>query len=74
MARERGGSVCFYSFYAHNFILLINFLNQFKNNGNTTIPLLTELTQLLDHLPGATKVDYQDPAAKRILLENYFNL
>ena len=72
MARDRGGSVCFYSFYAHNFILLIDFLNQLKANGNTTIPLLTELIQLLDHIPGSTKVNYQDPAAKRIVLENYF--
>ena len=30
------------------------------------------MIQLLDHIPGAIKVDYQDPAAKRIVLENYF--
>lgn len=72
MARERGGSVCFYSFYAYNFILLTKFLEEFKDNGKTTISLLNELCQLIDNLPGENRVDYQDPSAKRIVLENYF--
>lgn len=72
MARERGGSVCFYSFYAYNFKLLANFLETMKANGAETVPLLKEITVLLDMLPSSSKVDYQDPSAKRIVLENYF--
>ena len=72
MARENGGSVCFYNFYANNFLVLSAILKELKKNGSTHITLLEEVTMLLDNLPGQQKVDYQSPEVKRAHLKNYF--
>lgn len=72
MAREKGASVCFFSFYAYNFIILTDFLKKIKATGVQSIPLLEEITLLLDYLPGQYRIDYQSPKAKRELLDKYF--
>jgi cellobiose phosphorylase len=73
MARENGGSVCFYNFYANNFLILSDILKELKKTGVQHIYLLEEISILLDSLPGQHKVDYQDPKAKRTHLKKYFN-
>ena len=72
MARENGGSVCFYNFYANNFIVLTEILKEIKATGVTSMPLLEEIIILLDYLPGQYRIDYQDPKAKREHLKQYF--
>lgn len=72
MARENGGSVCFYNFYANNFLILSNILKEIKKTGVTHIQLLEEVIILLDNLPGLSKVDYENPKSKREHLKKYF--
>ena len=72
MAREKGASVCFFSFYAYNFIILTDILKKIKASGVQSIAILEEITLLLDYLPGQYRIDYQSPKAKRELLDKYF--
>jgi cellobiose phosphorylase len=72
MAREKGASVCFFSFYAYNFIILADILKKIKASGVQSIAILEEITLLLDYLPGQYRIDYQSPKAKRELLDKYF--
>lgn len=72
MARENGGSVCFYNFYANNLSVLCSILKEIKKKGSTHITLLEEMAMLLDNLPGQQKVNYNSPEAKRAHLKNYF--
>jgi len=73
MAREKGASVCFFSFYAYNFIILTDILKKIKATGVNSIAILEEITLLLDYLPGQYRIDYQSPQAKRALLDKYFD-
>ncbi|MBS3821404.1 MAG: cellobiose phosphorylase, partial [Phycisphaerae bacterium] len=74
MARDRGESVCFFNWYAHNLKTIadvLTFLKQTK--GITTIKLLKEMTVLLDSMPGQTKIPYDSPEAKRNHLFAYYD-
>ncbi len=73
MARTRGESVCFQSFYAGNLSLLIGWLEEFKSKGLETIPLLNEIGLLLDRTMDQTPLDYRDPKQRRSCLHNYFD-
>jgi cellobiose phosphorylase len=72
MARDRGESVCFHNFYAHNFIILAELLRQLKKRGYTNIFLLKEALALLDTLPGQILVDYQSVDDKHKRLNAWF--
>lgn len=70
MARRRGESACFTSFYAGDLSLLadlLDFLSEKK--GLREVELLTEMVPLLDRLPGGEEVDYASPEAKRARLD-----
>jgi cellobiose phosphorylase len=73
MAREKGESVCFHSFYAYNLKLLIDTLKVFRKKGVAKVFLLSEATLLLDRLPEQKPVDYSSPDAKHIRLKQYFD-
>ena len=73
MAREKGESVCFHNFYAHNLNTLAEMLVALKKQGVEKLELLKELELLLDRLPQGESVDYQSPAAKQERLKEYFN-
>lgn len=72
MARENGESVCFHNFYSQNLSFLVEILNHIKEKGVNEIELLSEITFLLDRLPGQEKVNYNSPENKRNRLEKYF--
>ncbi len=72
MAREKGESVCFHSFYAHNLDTLASMLEVLRQRGHETIPLASELDILLDRLPDSTMVDYGSPRAKQERLAAFF--
>jgi len=73
MAKERGESVCFQSFYAGNFEILAVLLGEMERNGTDSIRLLKEIMPLLDRLPGQQPIDYQSIEQKRATLESYFD-
>ena len=73
MAKEKGESVCFYNFYQHNFIVIVELLSQLKNRGTKTIDLLDEMLMLLDRTPGQSAVDYSSPEMKNYRLNQYFD-
>lgn len=71
MARNRGESSCFQSFYTGNLALLINWVKQIKSQGKE-IELLQEMTPLLDRLMGQIPVNYEKPAEKLSRLKAFF--
>lgn len=73
MARERGESVCFHNFYAHNLSLIAGMLEHLSAKGTETVDLLSETALLLDTLPGQVSVDYNSPAEKQQRLKAYFH-
>ena len=73
MARERGESVCFYSFYGHNLAILADLLQNLWDSGVKNIKILAEMLPLLDRLPSQKPVEYNNPLEKRAVLKTYFN-
>jgi cellobiose phosphorylase len=73
MARERGESVCFYSFYGHNLALLAELLQDLSENATEHIEILSEMLPLLDRLPSQRMVNYDDPVEKYNALRSYFD-
>jgi cellobiose phosphorylase len=71
MARKRGESVAFTSFYAGNLGILADLAEQLANSGNQEIVVASELETLLDS--GSSPVDYDDPLSKRALLSSYLD-
>lgn len=74
MAREKGESVCFHAFYAHNLNLVANILEAIGKQGIADIQLMEEVCVLLDRLPGHSPVNYDSPEAKQAILQQYFDL
>ncbi|MGC9451728.1 MAG: GH36-type glycosyl hydrolase domain-containing protein [Oceanipulchritudo sp.] len=72
MARERGESVTFHSYYANNFLLLADALEQLQARGIESVQVFPEMLPLLDRLPGQIPVDYADPRAKQRRLQAFF--
>ncbi|MCP4049488.1 MAG: cellobiose phosphorylase, partial [bacterium] len=72
MAREKGESVCFHSFYSNNLNTLAKILKQLEKNGIKEIALLKEILILLDHLPDQSHVNYNSPESKQNCLNKYF--
>jgi cellobiose phosphorylase len=72
MAREKGESVCFHAFYAHNLTLVADILAHIYDQGTPDILLMEEVCLLLDRLPGQMPVNYDAPEAKQSVLQNYF--
>ena len=73
MARDRGESVCFESFYAGNLKGIIEWLAAVNEGGRTTVSLLRESTLLLDRSPGQVPVNYENQAEKGARLKLYFD-
>ena len=73
MARERGESVCFQSFYAGNFEILVEILAQLEKNGTVSMSFFKEILPLLDKIPGQQSIDYQSIEQKRKVLGGYFD-
>ena len=73
MAKERGESVAFMSFYGGNLIALADLLSDLSRaKGVKEIALAVEIKTLLDSLT-SMHVDYDDPKAKKdYLFEVYF--
>ena len=71
MAAKRGESVAFSSFYAWNFGRLAHWLDRLREGGMDSILLAEELFILLDRLPGARRIAYASPSAKRGALRRY---
>ncbi len=72
MARNRGESACFQSFYAGNFGILINLLETLKEQGIQSISLLEEVLVLLDRTMSQTGIDYDRVSEKRELINRFF--
>ncbi len=66
MARNRGESVCFQSFYAGNLEILIDLLKSVKSKGIHSILLLQEMDILFK------KMDFESIAKKHEILNQYF--
>jgi cellobiose phosphorylase len=73
MAREKGESVCFHSFYSHNLLVIADLLDHLHKKGYETLYLLPEILLLIDNLPNQPAVEYGSPQAKQNRLERYFN-
>ncbi|MFO7616532.1 MAG: hypothetical protein R6V75_04705, partial [Bacteroidales bacterium] len=73
MARERGESVCFQSFYAGNFEILADLLAEMDRNGTVSLRFFKEILPLLDTIPGQQSIDYQSVEKKRTTLDRYFD-
>ncbi len=73
MAREKGESVCFHSFYAANLMQLAEILVAVqKLLGVEEVYLLREILVLLDRIPGNIPIDYQQAELKKSHLAAYF--
>ena len=72
MARENGESIGFYAFYAHNLVLITEWLEQLQKTGLNQVMLLDELSLLLDRIPGGEPIDYKSPVQKQERLAQYF--
>ena len=75
MAGRNGESVAFSAFYAANLHQLAELLGEMQHRGLLTeITVAAEMDLLFDTLePGSHPVDYEDPQAKRTLLQTYYN-
>lgn len=73
MARTRGESVCFESFYAGNLRIVADWLRRLKERGISHVSLLKEATCLLDRTPEQSPVDYENPQEKNHRLNEYFD-
>lgn len=73
MARERGESVCFYSFYGHNLSAIADLLEDLTKKGIEHIEILAEIIPLLDRLPSQKLIDYNNPEDKQAVLKAYFD-
>ena len=71
MAQELGESVTFSFMYAHNLKYICSFLRHLKKKTKT-LPLMEELTLLLDQLNNP--IDYNNFRAKQKRLEEYFKI
>lgn len=71
MATNRGESVAFSAFYASNLSQLGSLLLQLEEQGEKQLEVAAEVVQLLDTL--SEPIDYENPEAKQILLEKYFD-
>jgi cellobiose phosphorylase len=65
MARARGESACFTSFYAGDLAALADALDSLASRGTEEVEVLAEALPLLDTLPGQEPVDYSSPATKQ---------
>lgn len=73
MARNKGESVCFFNWYAHNLKTIGEVLEYLRNEkGIKSISLLKEMLCLFDTLPNQTRVDYESPIDKKEHLMNYY--
>ncbi len=72
MAREKGESVGFYSFYSNNLKALVATLLHLKTTGIQSIELMDEAFLLLDGLDKQQSVDYSSAKAKQERLSLYF--
>jgi len=72
MARNRGESVCFQSFYAGNLQILVELLEKLKDQGTQSIELLEEISVLLDTTSGEKAINYNVIVEKRERLNHYF--
>ncbi|MBD3392034.1 MAG: cellobiose phosphorylase [Chitinivibrionales bacterium] len=72
MARERGESACFYSWYGWNLRTLAGLIDELEKRGTRYVELFAEITMLLDRLPRGTRVNYNAPRAKQKRLQEYF--
>jgi cellobiose phosphorylase len=66
MARNRGESVCFQSFYAGNLEILIDLLNSMKSQGIKSVLLLNEITEYFK------EKDFESSENKLRTLNKYF--
>lgn len=73
MARERGESVCFYSFYSFNIATIVKLLKLLITKGKQYVVLMSEILLLTDRLSGQSKIDYDNPKLKRERLSLYLN-
>jgi len=73
MAREKGESVGFYSFYGHNLAMLTDLLQDLSGTGAENIKILSEMLPLLDRLPSQRPVNYDNPVEKKAVLKAYFD-
>ncbi|MBN1408012.1 MAG: cellobiose phosphorylase [Calditrichaceae bacterium] len=73
MARERGESVCFYSFYGYNLTLLADLLQDLYEKKIEQIEIFSEILPLLDRLPNQNLINYNNPVEKQNQLKKYFD-
>lgn len=73
MAREKGESVCFHSFYSFNMATIVKLLEFLRDRGRKEIALMSEMMLLLDRSPGQQKIDYNHPPSKNDRLSLYLN-
>ncbi len=72
MARNRGESSCFQSFYAGNLSILIALLESLKVQGIQSMALLEEISILLDQTGDQKAVNYDAIFEKRERINAYF--
>ena len=72
MAKNRGESACFQSFYAGNLGILIELLEVLKSRGMHSIGLLDELSALFDRSLNQGTINYGVISEKRELINKYF--
>lgn len=70
MAREKGESTGFYAFYAANLRILAHWLELMSKRGFDKIPILKEMTGLVDE--GNHENDYS-PKGKQAIIRKYFS-
>jgi cellobiose phosphorylase len=74
MARDRGESVAFSSLYAANLLWLADAAERLREaGGGSELELAEEILILLDRCTGPA-IDYEDPAAKRERLQEFFQV
>jgi len=75
MARNKGESVCFFNWYAHNLKSIAEVLEHVaKTKGLQKVSLLKEMHCLLDTLPGQKKVNYDSSREKKSHLMAYYKV
>ncbi len=73
MARTRGESVAFYSFYAWNCRELAALVRHLHNHGVDSVSLAAEMLPLLDKLSGQNTIAYESVTQKREALFAFFD-
>ncbi len=73
MARENGETVGFYAFYAHNLLLMNEWLEVLQKNGQKSVDLFEELLVLIDRLDNQVKIDYSISGEKQQRIQEFFS-